>query len=118
MSACVTVSAQAAFAVDAGHALTGHTYVDSTHTYLTTSTDFVHGETLRTLAYTVPGSNKMQDLSSNLLAAFSGTSIVHNVAAARIPFRKFSSDIHSSGACAFSPGSPKPIRSTGASRIR
>ena len=38
------------------------------------------------------------------------------VATARIPSSKFSTLIHSSGACAFSPGNPKPISSIGAPR--
>jgi hypothetical protein len=74
-----TMSAAAAFAVSAGHALTAHTYVDSTHSYLTTSTAFTNGETARTLAYTQPGSNKMQDTSANLLANIASASIVNNV---------------------------------------
>lgn len=73
-----TMSAYSAFAVSAGHTLTAHTYVDSTHSYLTTSTDFTSGES-RTLAYTQPGSNKMQDTAGNLLASFSGTAITNNV---------------------------------------
>jgi hypothetical protein len=73
-----TVSANTAFAVSAGHALTAHTYVDSTHSYLTTSSNFVAGET-KTLSYTVPGSSKMQDTNGNLVAAFSGTAITDNV---------------------------------------
>ncbi len=75
------ISAAAAFAVNAGHTLTAHTYVDVTHSYLTTSTDFVNGEAARTLAYTQPGSNKMQDLAGNLLANFSGSAITNNVGA-------------------------------------
>jgi hypothetical protein len=39
-------------------------------------------------------------------------------ATAFAPFTKFSSLIHSLGACAFSPGSPKPMRSTGVPRMR
>lgn len=74
-----TVSASSAFAVSAGHTLTAHTYVDSTHSYLTTSSAFTNGETTRTLDYTQPGSNKMQDLAGNLLANFSGTAITNNV---------------------------------------
>lgn len=76
-----TMSAAAAFAVSAGHALTAHTYVDSTHSNLTTSTPFIAGES-KTLAYTQPGSNKMQDLAGNLLANIAGASIVDNVSAA------------------------------------
>lgn len=76
-----TISAFGAFAVSAGHTLTApHTYVDSTHSYLTTSTAFVNAEAARTLAYTQPGSNKMQDSAGNLLANFSGTAVTNNVA--------------------------------------
>ena len=39
-------------------------------------------------------------------------------AIARVPFTKFSSLIHSLGAWAFSPGSPKPTSRTGAPRMR
>ncbi len=74
-----TISAATAFAVNSGHALSSHTYVDATHTYLTTSTAFVNGEAARTLAYTQPGTNNMKDLAGNLLANFSGTSITNNV---------------------------------------
>src|SRR3981081_1146423 len=42
----------------------------------------------------------------------------HRVAIARMPSLKFSSLIHSSGACAFSPGNPNPTNSTGAPNIR
>lgn len=77
-----TWSASSAFAVSAGHTLTGITRTGATTGYLTTSTDFVNGEAARTLAYTQPGSNKMQDLAGNLLANFSGTSITNNVLAA------------------------------------
>ena len=74
-----TVSASAAFTVSAGHALTAHTYVTPTTSYLTTSTPFVQGETARTLAYTQPGSNKMQDLAGNLLANITAASITNSV---------------------------------------
>jgi len=42
----------------------------------------------------------------------------YSIAIARIPRRKLSTLIHSSGAWAFSPGSPKPTSSTGALSIR
>lgn len=73
-----TVSAAAAFAVSAGHSLTSHTYDTATTSHLVTSTPFVQGET-KTLAYTQPVSNKMQDLSGNLVASFTGTAIADNV---------------------------------------
>lgn len=73
------ISASSAFTVSAGHSLTAHTYVDSTHTYLTTSTAFVGGEAARTLAYTQPGTNNMKDLAGNLLANFSSATITNNV---------------------------------------
>lgn len=76
-----TMSAAAAFAVSAGHSLTAHTFVDATHSYLTTSTAFTNGETARTLAYTQPASNKMQDLAGNLLANITAATITNNVAA-------------------------------------
>lgn len=71
------ISASAAFAV-IGHALTAHTHVDATHTYLTTSVPFTQGETV-TLAYTVPGSLAMKDLAGNQVAAFAGKPISINV---------------------------------------
>lgn len=74
-----TISTSSAFAVSAGHTITAHTYVDATHTYLTVTEAFVNGEAARTLAYTQPGSNKMQDLAGNLLANFSGATITNNV---------------------------------------
>lgn len=77
-----TVSAPAAFTVSAGHALTAHTYVTATTSYLTTSTAFVNGEAARTLAYTQPGTNNMQDLAGNLLANIASAAITNNVAAA------------------------------------
>ena len=39
------------------------------------------------------------------------------MAIASAPRWKLSSDIHSLGACAFSPGSPKPISTTGAPSV-
>lgn len=75
------LSAPAAFAVSAGHPLTGHTYVDATHSYLTTSTAFIGAEGGKTLAYTQPATSKMQDLAGNLLANFSGVAITNNVLA-------------------------------------
>lgn len=74
-----TVSASSTFAVSAGHTLTAHANVDSTHTQLTTSAAFVAGET-KTLAYTPSGTNDMKDsVGGNLVAAFSGTAITDNV---------------------------------------
>ena len=78
-----TISAAAAFTVSAGHAITAHTYVDSTHTYLTTSTAFVGGEAARTLTYVVPGTNPVKDLNvpANLSLGVTGMSITNNVVA-------------------------------------
>jgi hypothetical protein len=76
-----TWSASNAFAVSAGHTLSGITRTGPTTGYLTTSTPFANGEAARTLAYTQPGSNNMQDLAGNLLANFSGVAITNNVSA-------------------------------------
>lgn len=76
-----TVSASSAFTVSAGHTLTAHTYVDATHSFLTTSVAFAVGET-KTLAYAQPGSNKMQDTNGTLVAGFSGTAIADGVTSA------------------------------------
>jgi methionine-rich copper-binding protein CopC len=72
-----TMPVTTAFTVS-GHTVSGITYVDSTHIDLTVSVAFVTGET-RTLAYTQPGTNDIQDLAGNKLANFSGTSITDNV---------------------------------------
>jgi hypothetical protein len=65
--------------VSSGHTLTGNfTWVDSTHGYWTTSTDFAPLET-KTQSYTQPGSNGIQDLAGNLLASFSGAAIACHV---------------------------------------
>lgn len=72
------ISASSAFAISAGHTISAHTYVDATHTYLTVTPVFVQGES-RTLAYTQPAINLMQDLAGNLLANFSGTAITDSV---------------------------------------
>ena len=73
-----TIPAASTFAVSAGHALTAHTYVNATTSYLTTSTNFIAGET-KTLSYTPSGTNDEQDTSGNKVAAFSGVSITDNV---------------------------------------
>lgn len=76
-----SIASPSAFAVSAGHVLTAHTYVDSTHTYLTTATPFVNGEAARTLAYTQPSTGKIKDIAGNQTASFSGHSITNSVAA-------------------------------------
>ena len=73
-----TIPAASTFAVNAGHALTAHTYVDATHTYLTTSTPFILGET-KTLSYTPSGTNDEQDANGNKVLTFSGFAITDNV---------------------------------------
>jgi hypothetical protein len=100
-----TISTAAAFAVS-GHPLTAHTFVDSTNTFLTTSTAFVNGETARTLAYTQPATNKVQDLAGNLLANITAASITNNVAASSgvlsaATFAAASTDLTASTAPAF-----------------
>src|SRR5450756_2114314 len=57
---------------------------------------------------------KPQQLQELPVAPYSS----HGVAIARMPSLKFSSLIHSLGACAFSPGNPNPTNSTGAPSIR
>lgn len=74
-----TMPAISAFTVSAGHTLTAITYVDATHVNLTTSAAFVNGEAARTLAYTAPGTNPIQDVIGNLLANFTAQSITNNV---------------------------------------
>jgi hypothetical protein len=75
------ISAAAAFTVS-GHTVLAHTYVDSTHTYLTVSVAFTNGEAARTLNYAVPGTNPMKDLAviPNLSLAITGRAITNNVA--------------------------------------
>lgn len=74
------VSAAAAFAVSSVHSVTNHTYDTATTSHLTTTVAFITGESAKTLAYTQPGSNKMQDLAGgNLVANFSGTAITNSV---------------------------------------
>lgn len=73
-----TWSASSAFTVT-GHTVSAITRVTSTTGYLTVDA-FSASET-RTLAYTQPGSNKMQDLAGNLLANISSQSITDNVGA-------------------------------------
>lgn len=66
-----TISAAAAFAISAAHTISAHSIVDSLHTFLTVVEPFTVGES-RTLAYAQPITNKMQDLSGNLVDNFSG----------------------------------------------
>lgn len=74
-----TWSAAAAFGVT-GHTVSSVTRTSATTGYLTLSAPFVNGEAARTLSYTQPGSNKMQDLAGNLLANITAASITNNVA--------------------------------------
>jgi hypothetical protein len=77
-----TLSATANFAVNTGHTLTGtHTWIDATHSQLTTSAAFVASET-KTLAYTANGTNDMADTSGNKVANFTGFAITDNVGGA------------------------------------
>lgn len=73
-----TWSAASAFTVS-GHTVSSVTRSNSTTGFLTVTPDFAASET-STLAYTQPGSNKMQDLSGNLLANITSKSITDNVA--------------------------------------
>jgi len=75
-----TWSAFGAFAVT-GHTVTAITRLTSTTGYLTLSAPFVFGEAARTLAYTQPGTNNMQDLAGNLLANITAASITNNTLA-------------------------------------
>lgn len=73
------ISAAAAFAVSS-KTVSSHTYVDSTHTYLTVSVAFVAAAS-HTLNYSVPGSNQMKDLAviPNLALGITGRAITNNV---------------------------------------
>lgn len=73
-----TWSAAAAWTVTGGHSVTSVTQLTATTGYLTVSPAFVNGET-RTLAYTQPGTNNMQDVAGNLLANITAASITDNV---------------------------------------
>ncbi len=74
-----TWSASTAFTVS-GHTVSGITRTGATTGYLTLTAPFVNGEAARTLGYTQPGSNKMQDLAGNLLANIASAAITNNVA--------------------------------------
>lgn len=84
-----TWSAAAAFAVT-GHTVSAVTRVTATTGYLTVTVPFTNGEAARTLAYTQPGSNKMQDLAGNLLANIASASITNNAAAVTLVDAVFS----------------------------
>jgi hypothetical protein len=76
-----TMPVTTAFAVSAGHSITAVNRIDATHFELVLDANFVAGETARTLAYTQPGANKLQDLAGNLVASFSGKAITNNAGA-------------------------------------
>jgi hypothetical protein len=83
-----SLGSHTAWAVSAGgHTLTGLTYVDPTHSYLSTSVPFVGGES-RTLAFSQPGADpRPKDLAGNLLASFSGLAITNTMAVASSKLR-------------------------------
>jgi hypothetical protein len=76
-----TMPALSAFAVSAGHTLTSITYIDAYHIDLGNGTAFTNGEAARTLVYTQPGTNNVQDLAGNLLVNIAAASITNGVGA-------------------------------------
>jgi hypothetical protein len=80
-----SLSAAAAFTVS-GHTVSSVAAgATSNIVNLTCSAPFVNGEAARTVAYTQPGSNKLQDAAGNLTASFSGGAITNNVADTTAP---------------------------------
>lgn len=64
-----------------GHTVSSVAWGTSTRLDITVTPAFVNGEAARTLAYS-PGTNPIKDVAGNLMAAFSGKSIVNNVGSA------------------------------------
>lgn len=73
-------SVASAFTV-VGHTVLSITRLTATTGYLTLTTPFLAGEAARTLGYTQPGTNLMQDLAGNLLATIASAAITNNVVA-------------------------------------
>lgn len=63
--------------------VTGHTYVDGTHTYITVTEAFVAGENSFSLMYTAANdaTHKLRDLAGNLLADIAGRTITNALTA-------------------------------------
>ena len=75
-----TWSASSAFVVT-GHLINSITRLTATTGFLTSSTAFVNGESARTLSYTQPGTNNMQDLAGNLLVNIVAAAVTNNTGA-------------------------------------
>jgi hypothetical protein len=105
-----TWSAAAAFTVT-GHTVTAVTRTGATTGYLTASAAFTNGEAARTVSYTQPVSNKMQDLATtpNFLASFSGQAITNNVQPALVDI---TFPTYAGGVLTYSAGPPRDYSGT------